>query len=173
MSFSFVVAGRIPMSPATYETWLDAPVPGSAIIDNPGDMFAGWYWDDRARPENWSNAPAGATPREIVATRDPEDTITLVRHERGALEAYLWTPARSGHWTTGQQQLLLMLAGAGDTGHVLFWEDASGSLPSGDSLLALLRGSRFVPAADDLDQLIDALRPAEDAFFEIAAGADD
>ncbi|WP_033342632.1 hypothetical protein [Catenuloplanes japonicus] len=176
MSYSFVVAARITISGEAFETWLDTPLPATVVIENPGDMFAGWYWDDRERPEDWSDAGTGITPRELLALRDPEDTITLVRHRDGALEAYLWTPAQSGSWATGQQRLLLMLAGAGGDGDVLFWEETDGSLPSEDSLLALLRvdahGARFVEDAL-LGPILTALKPAEDAFYALIADAED
>ncbi|GAB7051208.1 hypothetical protein [Catenuloplanes indicus] len=176
MSYSFVVAGRLPMSRDAFGAWLDAPVPGPAVISNPGDMFAGWYWDDRPRPEDWSDAPATGTPRDLLAARDPEDTITVVRHERGALEAYLWTPAWSGAWAPAQQRLLLMLAGARVPGHVLFWEDAAGALPDADSLLALLSvtpdRARFL-GRTDIGPLLDELRPVEEAFSEAAADPED
>ncbi len=66
--------------------------------------------------------------------------------------------------------------GAGGDGDVLFWEETDGSLPSEDSLLALLRvdahGARFVEDAL-LGPILTALKPAEDAFYALIADAED
>jgi hypothetical protein len=132
------------------------------------------------------DAETQATPRDLLTARitaDPE-ALTVLRHRDGALEAYLWTVGHSGAWETPAQRLLLMLAGAAAfkdddaEDHILFWEDAAGTLPTRneDALLALLavgrRHARFVggrPLAD----LLTVLEPAEEAFAELAESMED
>ncbi|MFF5231647.1 hypothetical protein [Dactylosporangium sp. NPDC000521] len=183
MSFTFITAARIAMSREGFDTWLDAPVPPASRIENPAEMFAGWWWSDRT--PQWSTDAVVETPRSVLAARaaDPQ-ALTVLRHHDGALEAYLWTVGHSGFWEPPAQRLLLMLAGAAafktdDTeDHVLFWEDAAGTLPSGNdpaliSLLAVGRGSARFVGSRPLTDLLTRLAPVEEAFAELAESYDD
>ncbi len=181
MSYTFVTAARITLSRKGFDAWLDTPVPAAAI-ENPAAMFEGWYWSDRAAPADWSDVATGVTPRDLVAARLADtETLTVLRHHEGALEAYLWTVGRTGAWEPTARQLLLMLAGAGAfkddaaEDHVLFWEEPAGTLPT-DALLALLavdrRGARFV-GKRPLDALLAALEPAEAAFADLAEAVEE
>ncbi|WP_327002895.1 hypothetical protein OHA72_48705 [Dactylosporangium sp. NBC_01737] len=185
MSYTFVTAARIVMPREGFESWLDAPVASGTVIENPAEMFAGWYWGDREGEADWSDAETGQTARQLLAERvaSPE-AMTVLRYRNGALEAYLWTVGYSGFWETPARQLLLMLAGAGafkadDTeDYVLFWEDAGGMLPerNEDALLALLAaGRRRVRFAGKrpLADILGRLKPVEEAFHELAEALDD
>ncbi|MGI5176975.1 hypothetical protein ACQEVZ_11635 [Dactylosporangium sp. CA-152071] len=183
MSYTFITAARITMSREGFDTWMDAPVPPASRIENPSAMFAGWWWSDRT--PQWSTDADAETPRSVLAERaDDPQTLTVLRHHDGALEAYLWTVGHSGFWEPPAQQLLLMLAGAAavktdDTeDHVLFWEDAAGTLPTRDesaliSLLAVGRDSARFVGRRPLADLLTRLAPVEEAFAELAESHDD
>ncbi|WP_326557355.1 hypothetical protein [Micromonospora sp. NBC_01796] len=191
VSFTFVTAARIPMPRTGFDSWLDVPIASAAVIENPADMFVGWYWGDREGQADWTDAETDLTPRELLAGRvaascavNGDGVLTVLRYRDGALEAYLWTVGYPGVWETAARRLLLMLAGAGAVkddgpdGYVLFWEDAAGMLPrrDQDSPLALLTVNnsrvRFVgkrPLAD----LLAEPEPVEDAFAELAEALDE
>lgn len=182
MSYTFITAARITMPRKGFEAWLDAPA--APAVENPAAMFAGWYWSDRAAAADWSDLPA-ATPRDLITARLADtETLTVLRHHDGALEAYLWTVGHSGAWELPARQLLLMLAGASrykddDTeDHVLFWEDAAGSLPTRDedavlALLAVGRGYARFTGKRPLGPLLARLEPVEEAFAELAESVED
>ncbi|GAA3220629.1 hypothetical protein GCM10010532_050420 [Dactylosporangium siamense] len=182
-----MLATRMPMSRTGFEAWLDAPLPGLDIIENPAAMWTGWV-DDAGDPD-WDLAdlagyPAavtairearGSTPRRLLAARAAGGS-TVARHHDGALELYLYDYHAD---TYGTQTSLLMLAGAGRHAEagaatpVLHWGgDVYPDLPlGGDQPLAVLlvdrAGARFVDRYP-VDALIERLRPVEAVF--LAAG---
>ncbi|WP_326559165.1 hypothetical protein [Micromonospora sp. NBC_01796] len=191
MSFTFVTAARISMPRKGFDSWLDVPITSAAVIENPADTFVGWYWGDREGQADWGDTETDLTPRQLLAgrvaascTANGDEVLTVLRYRDGALEAFLWTVGYSGAWETTVRRLLLMLAGAaevkddGPDDYVLFWEDAVGMLPRRDpdsplALLAVSKGRvRFV-GKRPLVELLAELKPAEDAFADLAEALDE
>ncbi|MGV9415014.1 hypothetical protein ACWDOP_34375 [Nocardia sp. NPDC003693] len=183
MSDTFVVAARIPMGREAFEKWLETPAPEPGVIENPGAMFDGRFWDGKAA--DWGQAEVGVTPREYLADCFGEDTggLTYVlTYREGALEAYLM---HFGFCESNIYTALLMLAAAGRASTarstVLFWAETSGSMFAADSngWLATLSvgadGARFAPGLD-LTATIADLRVAEASYFDLLtrlAGAEE
>ncbi|MFC6011179.1 hypothetical protein [Nocardia lasii] len=176
MSDTFVVAARIPLGRDAFERWLVTPTPGTAVIENPDAMYAGWFWDGKS--PDWRRAEEGVTPREYFADCFGEDTggLTYVlRYRDGALEAYLM---HFGFCESNIYTALVMLAAAGRASSeaapstVLFWAETSGSMFAADSdgwlatLLVGVDGARFV-AETDLTATIAGLRAAEASYFDL------
>jgi hypothetical protein len=177
VSDSFMVAARIPMAREGFERWLDVPVPDAAeAIENPGQMYTGWFWDGKSPEDDWDLERGGRTPRALFAEQiDKGRGAVVLRHRDEALEAYLF------HWGFDRWSVhmaLLALAAAGphkahDTDdHALFWAETSGSLcpPEWDGRLACLtigRTTARFTGPFDLTGVLAALRPAEEAFFTL------
>lgn len=178
MSDSFMVAARIRMSREGFETWLDAAVPGVGAIENPEEMYSGWYWNGQEGPGTWSRAEAIGTPREYVARRvertclnGPE--ITILRYRDDALEAYFFN---HGYGTCEHALLALAATSAvkSDDGEdlVLYWAETAGKLLAAKSRgwLAVLavgkRRARFV-GKRSLTDAVAGLKPAEESYFDL------
>ncbi|MDG6106694.1 hypothetical protein Daura_29010 [Dactylosporangium aurantiacum] len=185
-----MVAARIPMPRAGFDTWLRTPLPGPDAIANPAAMWTGWAADGAGT--DWdltglAGSPAAAagirearagTPLQRLATRATRG-VTVARHHDGALEVYLYDYHGD---TYGTQTDLLMLAGAARfataDSPVLHWGgDVYPDLPlNGDPPLAVLlvgpSGARFV-ARFPLDAPITRLRPVEATFLAAAEASGD
>ncbi|WP_432988367.1 hypothetical protein [Dactylosporangium sp. CA-233914] len=179
---SYMVATRIPMSRAGFDSWLTTPLPGLDVIENPRDMWRGWALD--GQDADWefaaiADSPAAVagfredrrrTPVELLAARAATG-FTLARHREQALEIYLYDYHADVYNT---QTELLMLAGAGRfadaEGAVMYWGgNVYPDLPiDGDEPLAVLLagadGARFA-GRYPVDRLIEQLRPVEAAFL--------
>ncbi|WP_146779000.1 hypothetical protein [Actinomadura craniellae] len=160
-----------------FEQWLDTPVPDVAeAIENPEQMYTGWFWDGKSPEGDWHLERADKTVRTLFAEQVDEGRgAVILRHRDDALEAYLF------HWGFDRWSVhmaLLALAAAGPhsahdaNDHALFWAETSGSLcpPEWNGRLACLAinrtGARFTGRLD-LTGVIAALRPAEAAFFSL------
>ncbi|QXJ22457.1 hypothetical protein AGRA3207_003457 [Actinomadura graeca] len=177
MSDSFMVAARIPRAREAFERWLDTPVPEAAdAIENPDQMYTGWFWDGTSPQDDWNLDREGKNPRTLFAEQiDKGQGVAVLRHRDGALEAYLlhWGFDR---WSVHMALLALAVAGPhkadGGDDHAIFWAETSGSLgpPDWDGRLACLAigrtGARFT-GRTDLTGVLAALGPAEDAFFAL------
>jgi len=185
MSDSFMVAARIQMSRAGFETWLATPVPGVAAIENPARMYDGWSWHGKETPGQWPAPERIGTPRDHVAQRieqtcQGQPELTILRHRDGALEAYFFN---LGYGTFDHALLILAAAKAfrSDEGEdlALYWAEAAGWLvePDGSDCLAVLAiGAGRVRFVDswDLSATVAALTPVQDSYFDLveAIGAD-
>ncbi|POM25167.1 hypothetical protein BTM25_38100 [Actinomadura rubteroloni] len=175
MSDSFMVAARIPMTRDGFDHWLDVEIPAAAdAIDDPGAMYTGWFWDGKSPEDDWDLDRDGRTPRSLFAEQIVKGHGAVVlRHRDDALEAYLFHFGFD-RWSVHMALLALAAAGRNATGdaEALFWAETSGSLcpPEWDGRLACLAigrtTARFRPR-HDLTEVIEALRPAESAFFAL------
>jgi hypothetical protein len=175
VSDSFMVAARIPMTRDGFDRWLDVEIPAAAdAIENPGAMYTGWFWDGKSPENDWNLDRDGRTPRSLFAEPIVKGHGAVVlRHRDDALEAYLfhWGFDR---WSVHMALLALAAAGRHATGdaEALFWAETSGSLcpPDWNGRLACLAVGRTTArfrARHDLTEVIEALRPAESAFFAL------
>ncbi|WTW98147.1 hypothetical protein OG216_34560 [Streptomycetaceae bacterium NBC_01309] len=180
MSDSFMLATRIPMTREGFEAWLDAPVSGVEVIENPGEMFTGWFWDGTDSADRWDRVEEDTTAREFFAECVEEacagrPTTVVLGYREGALEAYLFD---AGYDESSVHTALLLFAAAGrfrsepGEDRVLFWAETNGALlkPSSDGWLAVLSvgrdGARFVGRVD-LAETVAGLRAVEDRFYAL------